>query len=165
MFKYLWKDMLDAVQYLPFGLVVGLQFAIILYIYYAIRRKRPDGVGVRVLYITYVAIVLCITLFSRESGSREGFDLELFSTWGINDRNNAYVIENILLFVPYGFISAWAFKWVSRLIPSVIFGACSSILIECVQYATKRGYFQIDDILTNLLGSVIGYFIFRLLRR
>jgi len=157
--------MLDAVQYLPFGLLVGLQFAIILYIYYAIRRKRPDGAWARVLYIMYLSIILCITLFSRESGSRDGFDLELFSTWGINDRNNAYVIENILLFIPYGFISAWAFKWGRKLIPCAAFGFFSSVVIECVQYATKRGYFQIDDILTNLLGSVIGYFVFRLLRR
>ena len=31
-------------------------------------------------------------------------DLELFSTWGINDRNNAFVVENVLLFIPYGFV-------------------------------------------------------------
>ena len=162
MLKYLWKDLLDTVRYLPFGLIVGLQFAIILYVYYAIRKKRPNGAGARVLYFIYVVIVLCITLFSRESGSRDGFDLELFSTWGINDRNNAYVVENILLFIPYGFVSAWAFRWMRKLFPCAVFGLGTSLLIECVQYVTKRGYFQIDDILTNLLGSIIGYFIFRL---
>ena len=85
-------------------------------------------------------------------------------SWKRN-RNYTNVIENILLFIPYGFISAWAFKWGRKLIPCAAFGFFSSVVIECVQYATKRGYFQIDDILTNLLGSVIGYFVFRLLRR
>ena len=56
-----------------------------------------------------VAILLVITYFSRESGSRTGMmDLELFSTWGINDRNNAFVVENVLLFIPYGFVLPWA---------------------------------------------------------
>ena len=53
--------------------------------------------------VMYVAVLLAITYFSRESGSRSGMmDLELFSTWGINNRNNAYVVENVLLFIPYG---------------------------------------------------------------
>lgn len=165
MFEYLCKDMLYALYFLPFGLIIGLQLAVVLNIVYAIRRKRPVGAGARVIYVMYLVIVLCLTYFSRESGSRDGFDLVLFSTWGINDRNNAYVVENVLLFIPYGFISAGAFRWMRRLFPCAMFGLCTSILIECMQYATKRGYFQIDDILTNLLGTIIGYFVFRILRR
>ena len=107
--------------------------------------------------------MLFITFLSRENGSRNGIDLELFSTWGINKRNNAFVIENILLFVPYGFICAWALQGAKRLIPNAMLGLATSLGIETMQLVTRRGYFQIDDVLTNTMGMVIGYLIFRVL--
>jgi glycopeptide antibiotics resistance protein len=36
-------------------------------------------------------------------------------------------------------------------------GFLFSMAIEVSQLLTKRGYFQTDDILTNVLGSIIGY--------
>ena len=50
----------------------------------------------------YMVLILVITLLSREDGSHLGLDLTIGSTWGINARNNAYVLENVLLFVPFG---------------------------------------------------------------
>ena len=41
-------------------------------------------------------------------------------------------------------------------------GALTSLTVECLQLITQRGYFQIDDILTNTLGSVIGWLVFRM---
>ena len=99
---------------------------------------------------------------SRESGNSKGFDLELFSTWGINDRNNAYVIENIMLFVPYGFLGSWAFEKMGNFFRCLALGALTSLYIESLQLVTGRGFFQIDDILTNTLGAVIGCLVYRL---
>jgi glycopeptide antibiotics resistance protein len=31
------------------------------------------------------------------------------------------------------------------------------------QYITKRGFFQVDDIVTNTLGSLIGFLVFTML--
>ena len=39
----------------------------------------------------------------------------------------------------------------------------TSFGVETIQLITGRGYFQVDDILTNVLGAVIGYVIFWLL--
>lgn len=39
-------------------------------------------------------------------------------------------------------------------------GAFTSICIESLQLVTGRGYFQIDDILTNTLGMFLGYLVF-----
>ena len=90
-------------------------------------------------------------------------DLKLFSTWGINTRNNAYVVENVLLFIPYGFFGSMAFEKLRRFFPSMALGTVTSLGIECMQLITKRGYFQTDDIWTNILGTMIGFCVFRLL--
>ncbi|MCM3726449.1 VanZ family protein [Neobacillus cucumis] len=66
------------------------------------------------------------------------------------------ITANILLFVPYG-VTALMFSrhlswWRLVLIP-----AASIILIETMQYFTKRGGMDIDDLILNLLGVWIGY--------
>ena len=37
--------------------------------------------------------------------------------------------------------------------------------LEVLQLLTGRGYFQVDDILTNTLGALIGFLIFAIARR
>ena len=44
-----------------------------------------------------------------------------------------------------------------------MFGAVTSFGIEFLQLVTRRGFFQIDDILTNVLGTVIGWLVFRMI--
>ena len=164
MIKYILTDVAAVLRYLPYGLVAGIIVAIILS---AIndrrvrRNKAPFLVWAITAFIMYFVIMLFITFLSRESGSRIGVDLELFSTWGINTRNNAYVIENILLFIPYGFLCAWVFKAARKFLPCTLIGMVTSLGVECLQLVTERGYFQIDDIITNTLGTVVGYIIFR----
>ena len=39
----------------------------------------------------------------------------------------------------------------------------TSFGVETIQLITGRGYFQVDDILTNVLGAVVGYLLFQIL--
>lgn len=166
MLKYIYQDLLSVVKYLPGGVAMGAVFSAAFF--WAAKKVRKGRGKERVAMLPaasfwiYVSVMLIITFFSRESGSRQGMDLELFSTWGINERNNAYVVENVLLFIPYGFISPWAFQALRRILRCGVFGFLTSLGIELLQLATQRGYFQIDDILTNTLGTVIGYLLFRI---
>lgn len=164
--KYVYRDLAASTAYLPYGLLVGVPLAAAVVLLLNRRRKKQQKPPVRwgsvTCFCIYVAIMLVITFLSRESGSRNGIDLELFSTWGINKRNNAYVIENVLLFIPYGFLCSWTFQRVGKLVPCTLLGAATSLGIESMQLLTGRGFFQIDDILTNTLGSMIGYLIYRI---
>ena len=69
---------------------------------------------------------------------------------------------NIVLFVPYGvFLKIGRRKlWVSALI-----GFGSSLLIEAVEYVTNRGVFDVDDLILNTLGVVIGWLLMSLVYR
>ncbi len=40
-----------------------------------------------------------------------------------------------------------------------------SSLIEGMQYLTQRGFCQLDDVVANSLGAIIGYMIIILLKR
>lgn len=164
MAKYIVRDVTAAFCYLPYALTAGLIVAIILSAINDRRvrkKKAPFSVLAITCFMMYTVVMLFITFLSREDGSRKGIDLELFSTWGINARNNAFVIENILLFIPYGFLCAWVFPKARKLSACTLIGAMTSLGIECLQLITERGFFQIDDVLTNTLGAFIGVFCFR----
>lgn len=166
MIEYIYKDMMAVAHYLPLGLIVGIPLGMFLSGFLAGRRQKKGvktSSAALAVFCAYWAIMLMITFLSRESGSRIGVDLELFSTWGINTRNNAYVVENVLLFIPYGFVCCWAFPGLRKFLRCTGIGAVTSLGIESLQLATGRGYFQIDDILTNTLGAMLGYICFRML--
>lgn len=114
MLKYIIKDLKETLTYLPYGIMAGAVVGLLLNGLNARReRKGKDTFPMAGLmtFSLYLMIILVITFFSREDGSRIGMDLELFSTWGTNARNHAFVVENVLLFIPYGFICPWAFPW------------------------------------------------------
>lgn len=161
MIEYIDADISRALGYLPYGLAVGVPVAAIAIWLMNVRRKKTQKPPVRWVPVTvfcvYMAVLIVITFLSRESGSRSDvLDLELFSTWGINDRNNAFVIENVLLFIPYGLFFCWNFPRRWKVLRCTFLGAVISLGIEAMQLVTGRGYFQIDDIVTNTLGAFIG---------
>lgn len=169
MIHYIYMDMLSMIQYLPYGMMVGIPIiAILMYTVCKMGKcenMKPAAMLPVVFFGFYFAMMIVITFLSRESGSRNGMDLKLFSTWGINTRNNAYVVENVLLFIPYGFFGSLAFGRLRHFFASLALGTATSLGIECMQLATGRGFFQIDDIWTNVLGTIIGFWMFRLIFR
>lgn len=165
MIEYIDADISRSLGYLPYGLAVGIPVAAVAVWLMNARRKKKQKPSVRWLPVTvfcvYMAVLIVITFLSRESGSRSDvLDLKLFSTWGINDRNNAFVIENVLLFIPYGLFYCWIFSGPGKVLRCTFLGAVISIGIETMQLVTGRGYFQIDDIATNTLGALIGALLF-----
>lgn len=71
------------------------------------------------------------------------------------------VVGNILLFMPYGFFVSYYLRLdKKRLALFLVF--IVSISIEFVQLAIGR-CFDVDDILLNLLGGMIGYYIYKML--
>lgn len=169
MLKYIYHDLISTAGQLPCSLAFGVPVVILfLWLVNAVRRRRGRESVLRlptVIFGIYLFVLLTITFLSRESGTKTGPDFKLFSTWGINKRNNAFVVENVLLFIPYGFCGSWAFAHMRRFWNCLFFGALTSLCIETLQLATGRGFFQIDDILTNTLGAAVGFLLFQIVSR
>ena len=162
MLRIVWNDILDVIVYIPDGLMLGVLWAMGYYVYtrYHGSNWRFKRVVIQLFFICYLVVVIKTALLCREPGSRDGMDLRLFSTWGNTYQAHAYVIENIIMFVPFGFFLPVVFKPVNFLI-SIFMGFFVSLSIETIQLFTRRGFFQVDDIVTNMLGTIIGYLIYR----
>ncbi len=163
MFNYVIKDLVSACRYLPYAMVFTAIVAMLIWMINRRRRKggkKPVAMVSTTFFVAYGLLVLLITFLSREEGGNTGMYLKLFSSFGINNRNNAYIIENILLFVPLGLAGAWLGVTRSCFV-SVLFGVGYSFLIESLQYVTGRGVFQLDDILTNTVGMLLGCLLYK----
>lgn len=114
----------------------------------------------------YINIILQLTLLGRAPGSRIGIDLSINGrVWhGTSDYAillRTYSILNVLLFIPYGFIIS-IFSIISnrgnkfRIFVATLFSILMSIIIEFSQLLSQRGYFELDDMMCNTLGGIIG---------
>lgn len=69
-------------------------------------------------------------------------------------------ILNIFLFVPLGILLPFLWKKYNTLKETLAFGFGMSFVIELMQILTYRAT-DINDLIANTVGTVLGYFIFR----
>lgn len=113
-----------------------------------------------VLFIAWCYVLLRLTLLSRTPKPQRIFrpdflyELRKFST---GSEDGLYYIDlfikNILLFVPCGLVMPWKKNWKQV----TLIGLFLSGTIEIIQYITRLGECEIDDIIANTLGAAIGY--------
>ena len=129
-----------------------------------------------VLFIAYCIFIIYYALLSRTPGVEHVADLRLM--WAYREmmtgrpewkEDVGYNVKNILFFIPFGLWfpegirTSSVFKnkrWLLILSAGMLF----SVFIEITQYLTCRGLCELDDVLCNGFGSLIGYWLFIALR-
>lgn len=149
-------DFKQPISYLLPAIIVAL----VIVAGYKIWKKENAQIKVAgVLLMIYIIVLLQTAFFSREPGSRKGIDLNLFSTWGQTTIEHAYFTENIIMFIPFGFLTPMIWKHMRKIWYCVFLGFLFSCAIELSQLITQRGYCQLDDVVTNTLGALCGWLI------
>ena len=72
------------------------------------------------------------------------------------------LLSNILIFVPLGLFPALLWRK-GRWWKAFLCGACTSVFIETIQFFIGRST-DIDDVILNTTGTLLGYWLYRLLR-
>lgn len=120
------------------------------------------------LFILFTIFVIWLTLLKRESEHQRIFKQELF--WAIrawiareyNGREETIqYFENILLFIPFGIFFPWKEKGWMLFIS--LFSL--SIIIELAQFIFSLGWCEIDDVITNTAGAMMGYWGYVVIRK
>lgn len=129
------------------AIVVGVVLCML-----TVLLPRPVRFIVLVLYILFIVYM---TLLYREGGTPTGqFEVlwaykEFFSDRALR----VQLFQNIWLFIPFGaFLYYISQKRWTMAVPLVF-----SIVIEVIQYYTGRGLFEFDDMISNGLGGVMGF--------
>ena len=108
-----------------------------------------------------VALILWITILSREKLIGTPITYRPFHSLSsiIKELQRGRIgnsFGNIILFMPVGILLPVVTDW-KKMRKTVIAGIGFSLLIETIQLITSRGCFDVDDVLLNGLGTVLGY--------
>ena len=80
----------------------------------------------------------------------------------INFAGITQVYMNIMLFVPMGYLLPYCFSWFRAKVKYRPVIACFliSFLTENLQLITKRGFYDLDDLISNTIGGYLGQLFF-----
>lgn len=112
-------------------------------------------------FLAYILVIFRIVFFCREPGSRKAISLVLFETWGHTFHMHAMFVENIIMFIPFGVLLPILFRKFKSGWACVLTGFICSCSIEILQHITQTGYLQLDDVVTNTTGMLLGWLIWR----
>lgn len=149
-------------------------------------KKRNDR------FLWFVFILYCLwmlwLLFDRPSNTIQGLPYEDLLRQNVNlrplftIRNYLYVVihrsnddvllhciinllGNVLLFIPIGWMLPHLFKKLRNFFRFIITCTGAIFLVEVVQLFTLRGSFDVDDILLNVLGMLLGFFGYHIFKK
>lgn len=154
---------------------LALIFIVVIGVFYlpalfALRKKGKSAIR-QISYIGLFCaaflIVFATILFVPITVPPERYILNLQPFCWIGSTDGQLVVEklpNILLFIPLGFFIPAVFRSRRKICQTVCISFLVTFSVEFVQYFIGRSA-DIDDVITNLLGAVIGYVIFKLLNR
>ena len=103
--------------------------------------------------------------FRRLTRLGESFFNPIINLIPFSDGFSLSFILNIFLFIPLGFLSPFISKTFERAKNTLLIGLGLSLFIEFVQLFTLYRATDINDLLTNIVGTIIGYFCFKVVSK
>lgn len=68
------------------------------------------------------------------------------------------VAGNVVMFMPFGFLG-WIFPELKNLKNNLFTFVAAITIVEALQYFTRLGIFEVDDIILNTFGVFLGFLI------
>lgn len=125
-----------------------------------------------VLLIAYLLLLSYLTFLSQHYGREvEHCSINImpfrtiieFLTSGYNIKTiTTNLVGNIAAFIPMGFLLPIVFNRMNRLRKVIYLSFLAALMIEFMQYILRVGASDIDDVILNVLGAIVGYWVFML---
>ena len=136
---------------------------------YLIKNKEKFSFGNEIMKLAFIIYVLCLfqIVTSQDVSGVHGINVTLFkelTRYQIGSklfyRN---IVGNIIMFIPFGFFTSFYLKLDKKRIIFYL-TLIVSVVIEFIQLKIGRA-FDVDDIILNMIGGMLGYYLYRLMDR
>lgn len=139
------------------------------------EKNAKEGPFVRLLFLLYVGLMMWLLFVQRMDAGGTAIDdnwnfvpfktLKLY--WKLIFSGNRYyvihsvvnLVGNVVMFIPLGIFLPLIWPKLRAFLLLLLFSLFLIIMIEVLQYFTGLGSCDIDDLLLNLPGVVIGFLI------
>ena len=134
------------------------------------KKKKVDKLQRNCLIIlsSYTVLMLYYTLIGRYSQSYYRYDGDIFGTISalIKDFNMTdftQLVINLVMMIPVSFLLMLILRCRYKTVVAFDITVLLIITIELSQFFTRAGTLQLDDILCNVIGAVVGIFVYYLM--
>ena len=144
--------------------ILSVIIAVSLRIADIIKNKRKIVLYKEVLALFFMIYILCLfqVVTFQDTTSVTGNNLIPFKEIFRYSLGSRLFIKNVLgnvvMFIPYGFFCSYILKE-NRYLPILVLTLIASVSIETTQLMIGR-VFDIDDIMLNTVGGMIGFYIY-----
>ena len=109
------------------------------------------------LLIEYVFLIFCSTVIFRTAGATRQYDFHPFWSY---DRPDLLIenIMNVIVFIPVGMILGSLLRVKGSWLVVLLIGCSISVTIEALQFCFLKGFSEVDDVMHNTVGCLIGWF-------
>ncbi len=118
-----------------------------------------------IMLSAYLFLLYSSTVIFRQYNANVGYDFYLF--WSYSAVNKESLLRqnvlNVLMFVPVGFMFSLVFRRI-KLWQALLIGICISVSIESLQFFLKRGFAELDDVMHNTVGCMMGYGLYKTIK-
>ena len=133
----------------------------ILFLYQIFIFHNIKKTAAYIIFSLYLTAMCFLVGFPSVTGIKIGWSYNFIPFYGmLNDITNSYL--NVLLFIPLGIFVPCLWPEYRSMMKTVGLGLMTSLGIEILQIFTFRAT-DINDVITNVAGTMIGYLIGRLI--
>lgn len=145
------------------------------------QKKNKSRIALKIIWWIYIIALFLLVIIKFRGSISEitnrieaysvpnfvNYNLIPFRSIGVQLKNISEgwarfnLFGNIVPFIPFGFLLPIAFVKINSFWKVVGIGFAVDICMEIFQYITKTGSFDIDDIILNMIGIVLGYLLMK----
>jgi len=137
-------------------------------IVYLFQNRKPLIIHKELLSLIFVIYIMslfyAVTFHDVDWSSHNFIPFREITRYSIDSRMFYYnVIGNMVMFIPYGFFIGYFLK-IKKVLLAFLLILFASYAIETTQYLIGR-VFDVDDIILNVTGGMIGFGLYWLLEK
>lgn len=123
-----------------------------------------------ILLSLYIVVLLYFTIVGRYSHEEYEYQINFFTSYRWFFQYNGeqvlrQLLINFVMLMPVGFLLPIIINTKRKLLITMALSLLLTVFIETMQLITKCGSFEIDDIINNFFGAILGMLIYMLLNR
>lgn len=172
----MWENSSALFKTLIIAIPVGLVVLVVLWgVLLLIQTKcSPDSKVVRIIkerkkwilgFGFYASLMVQMGIFSRPFGSTRIVKWIPFNVPGGEYLVFVYALANLVIFIPFGILVPKVFRGVNTVWKMALVTFITSVCIELIQYVLACGYSEVEDVIMNVAGGVIGYLIIKFIEK
>ena len=147
-------------------LILAAFFGVYAFISFVIKNFRDCNKTALVMFLLYLLMVSYFTVFSRRGKAQTDILLSFDSIREAMNRHSLAPLQhlwlNIVMFVPIGALFAAIHPSLARFSAVLPLGMLLTTIIETTQLLMQNGQCDLEDLVANTVGALLGLLVFRM---